>query len=84
MLCIPTVSLNKDIKKNAKKDKKKAAKIASKVKEVESGPGGQDADMPAKPRGARIISSMEVDEAYDFQEFYGTSKVPKADLEEEL
>lgn len=57
------VSLNKDIKKNAKKDKKKAAKINAKVTEVEK-EHGEDAEMPSKPRGRHVVSSMDVDEAY--------------------
>lgn len=75
------VSLNKDIKKNAKKDKKKAAKIAGKITAVEK-EFGEDADIPSKPRGARIVSAMEVDEAYSFEEFYPTSKAAAIDEEE--
>lgn len=39
--------------------------------------------MPSKPRGARIVSSMEVDEAYSFEEFYPTSRAAAIDAQDE-
>lgn len=80
------VGLNKSIKQNAKKDKKKAAKKAAEkkaeVKSVEK-EFGSDADMPAKPRGARVVKSMDVDEAYSFEEFFGPKKGKKVEQEQE-
>lgn len=90
------VGLNKNIKKDAKKDKKakrKAEKQKQEVKEVVK-EFGEDADMPAKPRSARVVNggASGFAEVYDFQEFFGgkQQKTPAAasaamgDDEEEL
>lgn len=77
------IGANKSIKKNAKKDKKKAAKKAAEIKEVEKA-YGSDAEMPSKPRGARVVGSGGMEEAYDFAEFFGKKTPKAAEAEEEL
>ncbi|KAL8281448.1 hypothetical protein RQP46_006132 [Phenoliferia psychrophenolica] len=79
----PSIGANKSIKKAAKKDKKKANKKASEIAQVEK-EFGSDADMPSKPRGARVVGRTGgVEEAYDFAEFFAPKKPKGAAVEDE-
>ncbi|KAM0792755.1 hypothetical protein ACM66B_002529 [Microbotryomycetes sp. NB124-2] len=68
------VGLNKNLRKQAKKQKKKqAAKMDKVAQEIEK-EFGQDADIvldDAKLKKARVVGGSNVDEAYDFSEFFG-------------
>ncbi|KAK4053426.1 nuclear GTP-binding protein nug1 [Microbotryomycetes sp. JL201] len=86
------VGLNKNMRKQAKKQKKKqAAKMEKVAQEIEK-EFGQDADVVldhAKLRKSKVVGGANVDEAYDFSEFFGKPQQTKGaemvnDHEEEL
>ncbi|KAK4056215.1 nuclear GTP-binding protein nug1 [Microbotryomycetes sp. JL221] len=67
------VSVNKAMKKQAKKQKKKQSKVDKLAHEHEA-EFGADADMmmdDAKSKKAKVVGGSNVDDAYDFAEFFG-------------